>query len=321
MGQKTIQEIADVLRSRHKASNENNKEPLVLFLGARAGSFFGNQKLYEKFKGLTTNTFDKLDEQQKFQACYEILGAMRTELDRYGVLSQSLGEKHDYRPEDHYVAELFKANYFDAIISTTIDLRLEDALRRERVDEQRHYELLICGKSPTTKIVQNKKGIVLKIFGDLESNIYKTAGDEFFIEEVDKELREFIEDLMNSQLLMVAYDSEWDGPLNKALFKKGGSVIYVSETEPAGDSFISRVLDARESSCLIGETGTYKHFFRDLYFELFQENVFAIEAIQKVSRQMFQVQEEWNEKSDLLQKLITKLEEEISALREAIKKQ
>lgn len=279
----TLHEIVEFLL--HRRANRK-----VLFLGAKAGGFFDNEDLYMKVKGYSTETFDELNSEQKFQLCYRILENF-SERDRDSVLSQSLSTKQVYRLEDDYLAGLIKANFFDVIISTNIDLLLEDTLRRERVREFSDYQLFIYGKTPTKEIVDLYHDLVLKIFGDLESKYYKTAGDEFLIGE-DEDLRDFLESILDNDVLIVGYDPVWDGPLDKAFFMKGGELIYVNDMPLQADSFIARVIERRKGKCLIGEQGTYQSFMRDLHAKLFDRGPFSYEAIQKVSRQLQQIQEE-----------------------------
>src|SRR2546429_7667888 len=100
----TIQEIVEFLLHR-KTSRK------ILFLGAKAGGFFDNDDLYRTVKGYSTETFDKLNSEQKFQLCYRILENF-SERDRDSVLSQALSTKQFYRLEDDYLAGLIEANFF-----------------------------------------------------------------------------------------------------------------------------------------------------------------------------------------------------------------
>lgn len=264
---------------------------IILFLGSKAGGFFENEKLYSQVKGFSTETFDSLEREEKFQTCYRMLEENFFERDRDSVLNQSLSTEQDSRLEDDYLAEMIKANIFDGIISTNIDPLLEDALKHEGAKESRDYHLLIYGKTPVMDLKHYQHDFVLKIFGDLESKYYKTAGDEFLVEQ-DEELRDFLEHMLNSAILMVGYDPVWDGPLDKAFFMKGGELIYVNETPLSPESFISRVIRRRKGKCLIGEEGEYKNFIQSLYAHLFERGRLSYEAIQKVSRQLQQIQDE-----------------------------
>lgn len=311
MKRTTIKEIANLLREKDK------EKPIILFLGARTGNLFGNEKLYEQVTKYSTPTFDMLSDEQKFHTCYKILGTSFSELERHNLFL-ALSKKHDDRPEDRYLAELIKANFFDVIISTNIDSLLEDALQSEKVEERRPYHLLIYGKDFDPQIIGRKQDIVLKIFGDLVSRTYKTAGDEFLIED-DEVLRDSIEDLMDSIVLMVGYDSEWDGPLNKTIFKKGEQVIYVNETELTEEIPIAGILEERKSTYLIGKVGAYKYFIRELYAELFKDSIMAYEAMQKISRQIVQLNKEVTSKHEQVQEEIANLKEDIAHLHEAIR--
>jgi hypothetical protein len=291
----TLQDIADFLWHRESSRT-------VLFLGAKAGGFFENEGFYTMMKVYSTETFDKLDSDEKFQRCYQILERF-SERDRDSALSQSLSTSRRYRLEDDYLAELIKAGFFDVVISTNIDLLLEDALRRERVRESREYQLLIYdGKTPAGELVRSPHNIVLKIFGDLESKYYKIAGDEFLIEE-DEELRDFLEGLLDNDVLMVGYHPDWDEPLDKAFFMKGGELIYVNDMPLQADSFMTRVIEKRKGKCLIGEQATYQSFMRDLHAKLFERGPLSYEAMQKVSRQLQQIQNEVTFLRDAFQNL------------------
>jgi SIR2-like domain len=295
----TLQDIADFLMNKESSRK-------VLFLGAKAGGFFENEGLYAMMKLYSTETFDNLDSDQKFQRCYQVLERF-SERDRDSALSQSLTTSRRYRLEDDYLAELIKSGFFDVVISTNIDLLLEDALRRERVRESREYQLLIYdGKTPAGELVRSPHNLVLKIFGDLESKYYKIAGDEFLIEE-DEQLRDFLEGLLDNDVLMVGYHPDWDGPLDKAFFMKGGRLIYVNSTPLRADSFLARLIERRKGNYLTGEQGAYKSFMRGLHAQLFERGPLSYEAMQKVFGQLQQLQEDISLLRDDIQELQNEL--------------
>ena len=159
----TIPEIADLLQKR-------GSKRLSLFLGAKAGAFYDNKDFYEQIQKYSTRpTFPNLSSEEKFQDCYWTLENF-SERDRDSMLSLTLGTQLIYRREDDYLAELLKANLFDVVISTNIDVILEDALKRERVKEARSYELLTYEGKGTLTVKADQRNLVIKLFGDFESS-------------------------------------------------------------------------------------------------------------------------------------------------------
>src|SRR5690349_22589967 len=122
----TLQEIVASLESK-----ESHRR--ILFLGSKAGIFFDNETLYENVKGYSVGTFQAFHREQKFQTCYHILEEKFTEVERHEMLSRFSGSTQTIRLEDSYLAKVIKAGYFQVILSTNIDLVLEDALRHEGI--------------------------------------------------------------------------------------------------------------------------------------------------------------------------------------------
>lgn len=277
----TLKGIVDLMQSRRD-------QRFKLFLGAKAGIFFENEGLYDLIKQYSTVTFDTLESAEKFQTCYRILENNFSERDRDSVLSQSLGANANYRLEDDYLGAMIHVGLFDAVISTNIDLLLEDALKREHVLDSPDYRVHIYDQTTVSDIVSTSRDFVLKIFGDLESKQYKTAGDEFVIAK-DPGLRDFLEEILAGDVLILGYDAEWDKPLDECFLGKGGDLIYVNDAPPG--LLMARALKKRKGKCLIGKQGTYKNFMRDLHAHLFERGPLAYEALQKVSEQIMYLRE------------------------------
>ncbi len=285
----TIHEIAHSLKIRQGASSST-----VLFLGARAGGLFGNGVLYENIKGFrySTTNFDTLPDTEQFQECYRVLEDRFNESNRHDVLTVSLKKGVNYRSEDDCLAELVKAGVFDTIISTCIDTLLEEALLREQVGTARGYHLRIVGLHSTDIITtSNRDCTVLKIFGDLSSRKYASAGNEFTLD-ADRALKQYLERALRENVLIVGYDPVWDRPIERAFDEYGGDIIHVNEEELAEQSHIAQVIQMRRGQCLIGGQGGYRRFMKDLHREFTLHGPLSYESIQKVSAQLQDIQKD-----------------------------
>jgi TIR domain len=261
----SVLEIATFLKTRKSVNNRT-----VLFLGARAGGLFRNPIFYESINNFSKRSFGGLSDIDKFRECYTVLSDANrfTEIDVYDILLTSLNQS-TYREEDEYLATLMKEDYFDIIISTNIDTLLESA-SREEMRELNDFNVFIAGLHSKGEIVRRgtKHCTIVKAFGDLDSRIYRTIGNEFNFDE-DAHLKKFLESTLKRNILVVGFDSVWDRPIERAFpMSPEGSLWYVNEEAPADDSLIAKAIKLRKGKSLIGLEGSYKNFVIDLYSEL-----------------------------------------------------
>src|SRR5437667_2172707 len=114
----TIEEIATNLRERRSQG-----KPSVIFLGARAGEFYGNDDFYQALKQYIPE-FHNLNGIKKFISCYEALSSHYKEPGIHHILTTIL-ENSKYRQEDEFLAELIRMGFSDLIITTIIGTLLE----------------------------------------------------------------------------------------------------------------------------------------------------------------------------------------------------
>jgi hypothetical protein len=279
-----IKDIAEMLEMRKDVNNRT-----ALFLGARVGAFFGNSKLYDALTTSSILALDKLTNTEKFAECYRVLNDKdhKTLSDVYAILSASLKNESGlgYRQEDDCLVELVKDGYFDVIISTNIDVLLEDAFTREEMAEPLDYRVYIQGLHTDIPIVrrETKYCTIVKVFGDLVSRQYATALNEFNLEK-DEALKEFLESTLARDILVVGYDPEWDGPIERAFPGKGGDIWYVNEEEPTEKSLITRT--KRISRHIHGREGSYSIFMKALHSRIMHRNPLRFDTVRSISTRL-----------------------------------
>ena len=275
MEQTSVKEIAEFLKLKKESKN-----PTVLVLGSRAGSFFSNRDLYQLILRWSTriSTFENLHEIEKFHECYQVL-SQQTETIVHDILFMSLKEV-GYRKEERCLVNLVKAQYFDMIISTNIDGLLELALDRGNMREPHHYQVFI----PEIHTVKNDMQwrpqycTLVKVFGDFSSRKYTTASREFDWD-TDKDFKDFLESTLAKSILVVGYDPVWDGSLERAFPLLGSDFRYVNEELPMEQSLISKAIERRRGKCLIG---SYDYFISALHSELLGKDPLSTEVFDQM---------------------------------------
>jgi hypothetical protein len=260
-----VTKIAEWLDFRKGTKSKDRQ--IVFFLGSRMGIFFKNTNFYSQIQTRSVRTFDALDEREKFYECYRVLSRLEP-MDRYTILTTSLMERPKNVLQYHYLARLVKEDYVDAIITTNIDTSLEEALKREEVQESRDYHLLVYGGHSASEIfhLPDSGCILLKIFGDLRQREYRTAGNEFDLRE-DKNLRRQLEHLLAQDILVIGYDREWDFPLEWAFSTTGKDFMYMNEDPPTAELLLTRALKKRNGMYL-AEKDKLTDLMGEIYFEL-----------------------------------------------------
>jgi TIR domain/SIR2-like domain len=260
-----VTKIAEWLDFRKGTKSKDRQ--IVFFLGSRMGIFFKNTNFYSQIQTRSVRTFDALDEKEKFYECYRVLSRLEP-MDRYTILTTSLMERPKNVLQYQYLARLVKEDYVDAIITTNIDTSLEEALRREEVQESRDYHLLAYGGHPASEIIHlpDSGCILLKIFGDLRQREYRTAGNEFDLRE-DKNLRRQLEHLLAQDILVIGYDREWDFPLEWAFPSTGKDFMFMNEDPPMAELLLTRALK-RRNGMYLAEKDKLTDLIGEIYFEL-----------------------------------------------------
>lgn len=256
----SIEEIASVL-----ARQRDQGQCAVLFLGARAGGLFGNEHLYGTLKNFSPLNFYNLSNKDRFKECYRCLSKHFSENEIHNILVDALGPLK-YREEDKFLTGLIKEGFIDVVISTNIDTLLEDACSFWNMQEPNDYRVFIPGKHDITELVHSepKYGFIIKVFGDLVSLRYNSAGGEFDLK-ADSRLKEFLESILSRNVLVAGYDPVWDQPIERAFPEEGGALWYVNEDSPPQDgTYFAHMLGQRCGKYLEGIQRSYGGFWRVL---------------------------------------------------------
>ncbi len=282
--QTNVVTIADSL----KAGKKQQQRP-ILFLGARAGGLFDSRYLYETLQQFSFLSFANLSTMDKFAECHSILQKYFNKNEIHDILIGALSSLK-YREEDELLARLVKAGFFETIITTNIDNLLEDAYMLCGMKELDNFQVFhshINGSSMHNKL---RYGRIIKVFGDLPSLQYSTAGNEFSLE-TDQTLKEFLITELAKEVLVIGYDPVWDQPVEQAFLEQGGPLWYVNEDKelPAMDSHLGRVLKQRGNNrYLLGVQGSYRHFLRNVYNLLGGDANRNVDAIPSVPQSQYQ---------------------------------
>ncbi len=268
-----IEEIAGML-VEHRSQG---KHP-ILFLGARAGGVFRNAYLYETLKQFSLLNFDKLSGAEQFRECYRVLTSKYfDEITRHEILVNALGPL-TYRHEDRLLSGLVKAGFFKAIITTNIDMLLEDAFSSWGMRESGDYRVYKPGVSDIGDLTHEKmeERYIVKVFGDLNSWSYRVGSSSTGL---DEGLTRFLDSKLSEDVVVIGYDPVWDRTVERAFREKGGILWYVNEEQPAKNSHLAYVLDQRRVKFLLGPQGRYRYFLRELYNYLGGEASLKPEAV------------------------------------------
>jgi len=188
------------------------------------------------------------------------------------------------------LVELVKAEYFDIIISTNIDVLLEDTFIREEMSEPHDYRVFIHeldSLGPNEHIVRSepKYCTLVKAFGDLVSRKYRTVSIEFNLD-ADQRLKQFLESTLTRDILVIGYDPVWDQPLDRAFPTQGGDFWYVNEEQPSETSLISQAMRRRRGRYLVGWQGSYSKFVNARHSQILKRRPLNSDFVRKVSTQL-----------------------------------
>ncbi len=255
--------VAAIANSLRSIRGEHQR--LTLFLGSRAGGLFNNKHLYMTLERFSLRDFDGLSNIERFDECYKVLSKCFSETERHDIIVGALSSLR-YREEDEILAELVKAEIFETIITTNIDPLLEDACARWNMKIPEDYQVIIRGEHEESDEIskRSRPGCIIKVFGDLISLRYNTAGNELELD-ADKELKYFLESRLVENVLVIGYDPTWDKPLEQVFPAVGGRVWYVNEEQPLQRTHLAHILNRRNSKSLIGKQGSYSSFLKTLY--------------------------------------------------------
>ena len=283
-----VSDIATLLEVRRSSSSRT-----VLFLGARAGGLFYNTTFHECVEKFSKRLFSQLSETAKFHECYKILSdtGRFSENDVYDILALSL-KNLQYRREDDCLVELIKEDFFDIVISTSVDDLLDNAFDREEMRSQYDFDIWLPERNRVEDIMYHKTKycMMLKVFGDLGSRQYKVINNEFDLDN-DPTLKAFLEKAFSRHVLMIGYDPVWDRTIERAFSTRGDDIWFVNEDKPPEASWITHVMEKRKGKYFTGNLGNYRRFTMALHSQLLNRNPLRYEAIRQMSTQLQEIQE------------------------------
>jgi len=262
-----LRSLAELMRLRR----ESGEQPYVLVLGAGASLASGCSSGRELIEGVVAQLSSKdlaaLSWDERLAEFYSLLDNLSV-TERYLILKGHLEGK---RPSVGYrcLAELVKEGYFDIIISTNLDVFVEDALSDAGLRAE-DFAVLINGKDTEDQIRQaleyrEPRVKIIKLHGDLPTRTFAFTPEEIF------EFGEKLEGLLREQLsrdIIIVGHSMRDDDLNRCIRRQGGSIWYVNPTRPGAAQFIGRAMQVRTSNAITGELGKFDNFFQALYNEL-----------------------------------------------------
>ncbi len=260
-----IEEIAGML-VEHRSQG---KHP-ILFLGARAGGVFRNAYLYETLKQFSLLNFDKLSSAEQFRECYRVLTSKYfDETTRHEILVNALGPL-TYRHEDRLLSGLVKAGFFKAIITTNIDMLLEDAFSSWGMRESGDYRVYKPGVSDIGDLTHEKmeERYIVKVFGDLNSWSYRVGSSSTGL---DEGLTRFLDSKLSEDVVVIGYDPVWDRTVERTFPLAGEALWYINETSLEQNTYLANVLKLRGGKYLQRKLGNYSDFLRALYVFLGEE--------------------------------------------------
>src|SRR5436309_8344862 len=281
----TIADMAYLLKSR-----KDNRNPTVLFVGARAGGLFRSRELYNLGQLYTNRpSFRRLPLSEQFSECFKVLMSDRLgEADRHNLLIDSL-RNQSFSPADVALASLVKEGVFDIIISTNIDGLLQEAFNSVNLRPGLDYQVRIPQRffySESESIFTGSKPTLIKVFGDLAAHQYRTKPS--YLRDY-RDLRRDLGSYLRRDILLIGFDPTWDQEIDDILPSDGGSVCYVDKELPAETSRLSRILKNRNGSKLLNIT--YDLFLQKLYNYLREEVPSSDGLVQAMSSQIQEVSE------------------------------
>lgn len=262
-----IEIIAHRLQLRLRAGHHT-----VLLLGSRAGALY-RSNLHRNLEEVSLSNLNAISPPKRFEACYRILLDPRfpfSETEMHQILGTTLQEV-DFSSADFGLADLIQQGYFNKIITTNIDDTLEWVFHMSDVKD---FEIIGGNR---TKIPRSSgyrsKYQLIKLFGDLGSRDYTLQERTKYIHE-KKELKEYFEDLLRGDVLMIGVDPLWDEALIHLIPPQGETLWFVDEECPDERSSLENLLRERQAKSLSGIEGNYERFIFMLYQHLCRSSPF-----------------------------------------------
>ena len=277
----------------------------ILLLGSRAGALY-RSNLHRELEKVSLSNLNAISSSKRFEACYHILLGPRfqfSETELHQILGTTLQEV-EFSSSDFGLADLVQQGYFNKIITTNIDDTLERVFHMSDVKD-----LDIIGGNRTQipgSSVYRSRYQLIKLFGDLGSRDYTLKERAKYILE-KKEIKEYFQDLLHGDVLMIGVDPLWDEALIHLIPFEGGTLWFVDEECPDEQSSLGKLLRERHAQCVSGIAGNYEHFMFMLYQYLCRSSPFNYKLGRDLLNHM-----------DKIKKSIETLEVHVEEMRESI---
>lgn len=269
----SIQKIVQLLNVR-----KHMKGRATLFLGTRTGGLFRSQALYSNLQQFSLRDFSLLDDFEKFAECFRLLSRSGefSETDIDSILKAALRDV-SATYIDICLAELLKQGIFDLIITTCMDDLLEQALSYIGQRESYDFSLIVPRQDQSTQDQSMHLGFGLndtikiwKVFGDITSRSYNLNKRVSHVQD-HSDLRRMLEGTRTRDVLMVGFDSVWDGDILTAFFPRSPSphsLWYVNDQMPEEGTPLFSYLENCQARCISGVEGNHENFFQELHLQM-----------------------------------------------------
>ncbi len=263
-----IAKMTDILKIRKKMHSHT-----MLVLGARAGTLFHSQILYDQISAVGSTKVEVSSEEEMVQRCIELL-LQRSWSGRElrATLFRSLQDSF-FQDKDAYIAALLKYQFFQLVLTTNIDVGLEEALLQIGQRKQRDFDIFIPGARSRLlrSFIHNKEAILplplLKVYGNITAE-QDTLKERFGLPAQDSDLGPFLEKIQDWNMLMVGFDPLWDEAIVPLLFPRTSTIWYVGTSLPPANSALFAHLHKDNAQCFLSSEGESRRFFMLLYQHL-----------------------------------------------------
>ena len=264
-----IHALASLMRER----KSQNEPPYVLLLGAGASLASGASsmeriidRVLEQVGAISARDVTFEEKLGEFYRCLDEQSAS----ERYQLLAphfQNLEPSIGYRQ----LAQLIKAGYLDVVLSTNLDLLLEDALRETGASEQ-EVKKLVCGETEEAQLAQALEFVspqikLVKLHGDLNAHQFAFTEAEIvaFSPTIERSLAHFLERRPD---LIVAGHSLRDPDLNRCLESSIGALWYANPNPVLPSGVAAQMARSKRTRIISGEEGKFDAFMCWLRLEL-----------------------------------------------------
>lgn len=317
-----ITELAEMLEDR-----KSNSQRVGVIIGSRAGALFRSEEFYEELKVYSTRNFADMDERSRFYDCYSILGDICKRKSMSIKELRAFIEGQIYGPFDveNHLAELVKDDFFKVIITNNIDDILYESFKAVGMREKEHFVdfhlgRLSCNENIERILSQRKINIrrLIRMAGDIDTFIGNLTRPQAK-NDAGECVRNLLEKLRISELLIVGIDLAWDQIVLSALPSQLETVWFINDDHHVKDTFIENCGgNINNFRYLTGSKGSYQHFFKHLYWNINQSITESHELIEDVKIDMHNIKIDLNQLRKKSEETSTDIMEHIKFLQSQI---